>query len=237
LLNGGPTIIAEHFHFPDFHLTPWVEYFNILRDPVDRCVSTFYFSRYGPRHADSKIAILDSYGDININQCFNSTELGQKPACWNCGTNTMASFFCGADGGGCQHLDRDERLGRAYANLQTYTVGITEYLEESMELLEHRFPTFFKGAKELYKTMPPQKVTAGDVHYEKPTQETRLKIEALLKSDREIYDIAKLKFLREYRECVKGIIEEEEEVGDGWAKEEEEEDDESVGEDSATAPV
>lgn len=203
LETGVQTVFAEHFYYPDNTWKRAVEYINVLRNPVDRCVSAYYYSRFGDNSKEQKEWVKKRFGMANINDCLKQSKVGEVPACLNCDTQILADYLCGPKEV-CQDLDEQEKLAYAVKNLQNrYTVGLTEHMSESMELFHARFPTFFKGAKRKLLQREPQRSTSDDPRYVKPSEDTRRKLEALLKADMELYQLTADKFWREYRGCVK----------------------------------
>ena len=60
--SGGRTVICNHFNFPEFLYGKDIAYVNILRNPVDKCVSTYYYARYGYREVEWKEEHVKLYG-------------------------------------------------------------------------------------------------------------------------------------------------------------------------------
>jgi hypothetical protein len=157
--------------------------------------------RFGPRAQPAMDATIESYGAQDVNQCFNGTALGERPWCWNCGSSTQLAFFCGRDNGPCKAMGVMLKLERALHHLQFYTVGITEHMAETVELLERRFPHFFAGGTRKYLNQPEMKVTPKDARVVPPNEETRRKIEYLTRYDMQLYEAAKEKFWRDLTAC------------------------------------
>ncbi|OAD60956.1 Heparan sulfate 2-O-sulfotransferase 1 [Eufriesea mexicana] len=64
--------------------------------------------------------------------------------------------FCGQDSR-CTEINNKWALQRAKANIVEWypVVGILDYMEQSMDVLEYKFPYFFRGAKHIYKKIRP----------------------------------------------------------------------------------
>ena len=56
LKSGEKTIIQNHFDFPEVLYEKKIAYINMIRDPVDRCISFYYWRRYSPLRKDHENA-------------------------------------------------------------------------------------------------------------------------------------------------------------------------------------
>lgn len=117
-------------------------YINLLRKPLDRFISYYYFLRYGDNFRPH--VIRKKHGDTKtFDECIN---IGQP----DCDPNNMwlqIPFLCGHDPA-CWEIGNSWALEEAKRNLQRYyfLVGVTEELNEFVEVLENVLPRFFKGA-------------------------------------------------------------------------------------------
>lgn len=64
LISGKKTVICNHFNYPEFLYAKNIAYINILREPVDRCVSSYYYARYGQRKSVWREEHLLRYGTL-----------------------------------------------------------------------------------------------------------------------------------------------------------------------------
>lgn len=60
--SGQQIMICNHFNFPEIKYGTKLAYINILRSPVNRCFSGYYYSRYGDRDTDLKATYVAEYG-------------------------------------------------------------------------------------------------------------------------------------------------------------------------------
>ncbi|KAK4306484.1 hypothetical protein Pmani_021696 [Petrolisthes manimaculis] len=144
-----PVIYHGHLAYLDFHrfgASPEPVYINILRRPLDRLVSHYYFIRYGddfsPQHTYKKM------GDtMTLDECVSLLH----PDCSTTHLWMQIPFFCGHYAE-CWVPGSSWALEEAKHNLvhNYLLVGVTEELEGFVALLEYTLPRFFRGALDLY---------------------------------------------------------------------------------------
>ncbi|XP_024946863.1 heparin sulfate O-sulfotransferase isoform X2 [Cephus cinctus] len=110
-------------------------YINLLRKPLDRFISYYYFLRYG-----------DNFRPHLIRKKHGDTKVGQA----DCDPDNMwlqIPFLCGHDPQ-CWIAGNKWALEEAKRNLEKHylLVGVTEELAEFVQTLEIVLPRFFKGA-------------------------------------------------------------------------------------------
>lgn len=184
LESNTTSVIVQHFHFPDI-IDDRLAYINVMRNPVDRCVSAYYYLRYGPRGESAKATALRRYGNMTLEACLDRP-YGELEQCFNCPSQGQARFFCGPENGICDRPQADEMLRRAWFTMQTqYFVGTTEDLEKTVYVMESLYPEFFRGMGVELSKQPPLRVNADS--YEPPSKRTRKKIESWTAVDTELY--------------------------------------------------
>lgn len=167
-----PVVVHGHFAFINFvrlggsahHI-----YVNVIRKPLDRLVSYYYFLRNGDnfrpnlvrkKHADRRT--FDECVQAGSQDC-------RAEALW-----LQIPFFCGQDAD-CWRPGNRWALEQAKRNVleHYFLVGVTEALPDFLQLLEVSLPRIFRGSLELYhksnrshlrqtfnKTMPSAKTVA-----------------------------------------------------------------------------
>jgi len=148
----SPVIYSRHIHFIDFSKfgaqTP--VYINMIRDPIERFLSNYYFRRFGDsRQAGPRQAKQWLPGDRSrsVNECI----LRNHSECSGIKLWYIVPYFCGHELI-CKRPSR-EALSRAKVNLLDHymAVGILEDFEGTLNVFEKLFPRFFTGAAALWK--------------------------------------------------------------------------------------
>ena len=184
LKSNKKTVIAQHFHFPELVDGDRVGYINVMRNPISRCTSQYYYLRYGDRSEKDREKILEKFGDLSIDDCINSGNL----TCFNCEGWRQAIFFCGRDGGVCKQMSADSILERAKSTIDVhYTVGAIEDFEGTVKVMEKLYPSFFKGGMDILAKVKPQRVTKGIEQYIPPSEDSKKVIQGILRQDMDLY--------------------------------------------------
>uniref|UniRef100_A0A8C6SZ73 Uronyl 2-sulfotransferase n=1 Tax=Neogobius melanostomus TaxID=47308 RepID=A0A8C6SZ73_9GOBI len=149
-----PFLYTRHVHFLNFTSFKIEQpvYLNIIRDPINRFLSNYFFRRFGDfrgeqYHLKRTPNMKDEERYLDINVCI----LENYAECSNPRIFYIIPYFCG------QHPKCREpgvwALERAKQNvLENYLlVGILEELEDVLLLLERLLPQYFTGALDIYK--------------------------------------------------------------------------------------
>uniref|UniRef100_A0A2I3TQC4 Uronyl 2-sulfotransferase n=2 Tax=Catarrhini TaxID=9526 RepID=A0A2I3TQC4_PANTR len=149
-----PYLFTRHVHFLNFSRFGGDQpvYINIIRDPVNRFLSNYFFRRFGDwrgeqNHMIRTPSMRQEERYLDINECI----LENYPECSNPRLFYIIPYFCG------QHPRCREpgewALERAKLNVNEnfLLVGILEELEDVLLLLERFLPHYFKGVLSIYK--------------------------------------------------------------------------------------
>ncbi|KAK6638435.1 hypothetical protein RUM44_008864 [Polyplax serrata] len=157
-----PISFDRHFYFINFTKfdKQWPIYVNLVRDPVEKAVSRFYYGRVTPsyRNPDIKRAILKglikptkSHSEVkNFEDCVRMAD----PECNFISGHSYdltIPYFCGQESR-CRLLNDKWALQKAKENVDAYfpVVGVLEELNKTLAVLEDRIPIFFKGVQHVY---------------------------------------------------------------------------------------
>ncbi|XP_031567452.1 uronyl 2-sulfotransferase-like [Actinia tenebrosa] len=193
-----PFIYYTHLHFVDFRKFGAVQpiYINLIRDPLSRLVSGFYFLRFG----DGRERSWRFSGPANhLNLSFNECVLKNYSECTDPRRlSYIIPYFCGQSAG-CKSSPK-HALRQAITNVETkyLVVGVLEEVNDFIKVLEKLLPQFFRGAYEAWKnpgleeslkrktTKTKQKIA--------PSAEVVAIMKERLKLEYQFYDYVKLKF-------------------------------------------
>lgn len=105
--------------------------------------------------------------------------------------------FCGQDLR-CTEINNKWALQRAKANIAEWypVVGILDYMEQSLSALEHKFPYFFRGARQIYRKIRPNKKYFSDISVTLKPQEKDF-LYKLFEDEMELYQWLKFRLLDE----------------------------------------
>ncbi|XP_039486423.1 heparan sulfate 2-O-sulfotransferase pipe isoform X3 [Drosophila santomea] len=167
---------TKHVAFLDFDQLdePWPIYINLVRDPVERLVSWFYYVRAPFHLAERK----EMFGDAIVlpsidwlKKDFNRCIEERDPECvyeqmelGNLGDHRRQSLYlCGQNMAVCMPFNSHEAMQRAKKNVEEHyaVVGTWEDTNTTLSVLEGYIPRFFTGAKDEYYAL---KKSLGNVN-------------------------------------------------------------------------
>lgn len=192
-LRGRKRImVIAHFYFrKDSGMHMSHTYINLLREPVNRFISHYYYTR-SPRRWPKRLQRLKALGHWNVTllQCLEKQYEGCK---WN----VMTRFFCGPEAF-CKTGGR-KALSRAKYNMANYysSIGVVEYLNEYIQVLHKRLPKFIiEPSSRLGKEF----VTMG-VKKTPLSSGVLARVVQVNQADIELYKYAKTLFLKQAKQC------------------------------------
>ena len=148
-----PAIFHGHFAYVDVdkfkaETGAKTAYINVIRQPIERLISYYYFLRYGDDFRINKIR--SKMGDkVTFDECVAN----RQPDCDPRKLWLQVPWFCGHSRRCWSPPGNSWALEQAKQNLvnKYWLVGVTEELDTFIEVLEWMLPKFFEGATDLYK--------------------------------------------------------------------------------------
>ncbi|KAJ8022933.1 Heparin sulfate O-sulfotransferase [Holothuria leucospilota] len=131
------------------------KYISIVREPIDRLVSLYYFVRYGDNIKEDGNGAGKEFRErmkkMNFsNESFDECVLNGRSSCRDPGA--IVRHFCGYDKKICIKTSRSKAYDRAVYNINKHydVVGIMEDYLSTLKLLEKLIPEIFEGVVNLY---------------------------------------------------------------------------------------
>lgn len=163
-------------------------YVNLIRRPLDRLVSYYYFLRYGDDYRPHL-----SRHRKGENTTFDECVKQRKADCDEKNMWLQVPFFCGQYAE-CFVPGSQWALDQAKRNLvsEYFLVGLTEELESFVEMLEISLPRFFEGALDLMNKANKLHLrkTKGKIQPHAST-EAKIKESIVWKMEEEFYEFAR----------------------------------------------
>ncbi|CAF1202529.1 unnamed protein product [Adineta ricciae] len=204
-----PTVLLQHFHFLHVASTSNATfyYINQYRDPLARTLSSFDFRRFGCTVSRSQrqcLMIHPSLRNMTMDECVST---GDPSRCITnpYGVRSPIPYFCGHLSICDDSLTRptsDAALALAKTNIERYFihVGLLEYLESSLRLLEHIQPSIFTGLLDAYVNGSNRRIVnrVPKKYRHNINNRTRNILLQLLKPEYELYNFIRARFIDHY---------------------------------------
>lgn len=149
----APFIYHHHVHYVDFQRFGAVQpiYINLIRDPLARFVSSYYYRRFGDQREGHRTWWFKGT-EQEKNQTFDECVLNNVKECVEPGrVFYIVPYFCGHEAFCRKPSQLALRQAKINVMLNYLVVGVTEELQDFLSVLEKLLPDFFTGVLELYK--------------------------------------------------------------------------------------
>ncbi|XP_053638215.2 heparan sulfate 2-O-sulfotransferase pipe [Cherax quadricarinatus] len=156
-----PSVYVKHVCYIDFTIFNLTQplYVNMVRDPVERAISWYYYVRAPWYFVERKQAFpeLPLPSTAWLRKDYETCVLTNDKECQYIEGDErpdfaqLTEFFCGQEKK-CTGFNTEYALQKAKENVEKHyaVVGVLEDLNITLTVLEHYIPKFFRGAKHLY---------------------------------------------------------------------------------------
>eukprot|EP01095_Lingulamoeba_sp_RSL-Kostka_P009092 TRINITY_DN310_c3_g1_i1.p1 TRINITY_DN310_c3_g1~~TRINITY_DN310_c3_g1_i1.p1 ORF type:complete len:312 (+),score=64.30 TRINITY_DN310_c3_g1_i1:192-1127(+) len=203
--SSGKTFVNRHIYWIDFREFGYekMDYINVVRDPITRIISGFYFRKFGNVTPDfqEKVWAMPKV-ELTFNECIVDEECVSYHIKGS--FNTQIKYFCGQDPI-CKSSDIESiyNLAVKHYNEEYLWVGVLELWDESFQLLEKIVPDFFTGLVH-EKSITPKNGNVTPTNHDQPSEEAIEYLRSLdeIKYEQKFYSYVKQDFLYRYNTCI-----------------------------------
>jgi len=160
----------------------------------------YHYDRYGARNEAWRHQFRENRGNATLQQCLQQQDTPcvttqNDFAKW---CNLQTEMLCGPD---CLRGDSQEALNQAKANLKNnfLFVGITERLEESLQLISRIVPSYYHLSTDTTPSVPHAKQSQRPAFVSDESSLTKLK--EICRFDQELYEYANELLTKQLQEC------------------------------------
>ncbi|XP_040572346.1 uronyl 2-sulfotransferase homolog pip isoform X4 [Lepeophtheirus salmonis] len=206
----APSVYVKHVCFSNFsrYNLPMPIYVNMVRDPVERVISWYYYVRAPWYFVERKRAFPDlplpnpNWLKKDFEFCVRR---GDKECSYRTGDERtdfgqLTEFFCGQEDD-CTGFNTEVAMKKAMENVEKHyaVVGVLEELNKTLTVLEHYVPRFFKGALNTYWNEVQVFSKINRNIYKPPVKEsTKVIVRRNFTREIEFYDFCKQRLHKQY---------------------------------------
>lgn len=187
-------------NFTRFGATPPV-YINIIREPVERIISSFFYRRMAAKLNNKTSRVRPSA--YWLNKKFEHCVLTPDPECTFIEGHNYSvlqlPYFCGQEPH-CQLLNDPSALEQAKRNIEeSYAVvGVLEQMNITLQVLEAKLPRFFGGAFKIYHSLGVHR--NRNLNKEHVSEEVKDLLKANLTAEYELYHFVLQRLYNQHRQ-------------------------------------
>ncbi|XP_033635408.1 uronyl 2-sulfotransferase-like isoform X4 [Asterias rubens] len=204
----GNCFFSAHFGYINYEWPSPPMVISLVRDPVERLMSSYYYSMYGDNEKSAatlsyvksmRSKMAQAMGGNTTVPTLSECILQDLPFCTDHKRLfTTLKYFCGNDLR-CSNLS-EWTYNQTVKNIDaSLAVGLTEEFEDYLRVLEQLVPSLFEGLVTIYKK--PSSVEAGKTyatktkHHKEPlTPQAQEKLLHVLQMEYRIYNYIKNRF-------------------------------------------
>ncbi|XP_072016738.1 uronyl 2-sulfotransferase-like [Amphiura filiformis] len=196
-----PAVIHGHFRFMPIERSKQPVYINIIRDPLARMVSTYYFTRFGDGQLPGRMLkelnarILPEHFNMTFDECV----LQELNECVSpVKLSTQISYFCGIHPGCSEPSQWSLEQAKKHIEEKYLLIGIIEDFESTIKVLERLAPDLFNGIVAEYKKPITDDKTTTTKSHKGPLPSKKVRAIMMTKLDLEyqLYNFVKNKLER-----------------------------------------
>ncbi|XP_072043187.1 uronyl 2-sulfotransferase-like [Amphiura filiformis] len=148
-----PALFSDHiFYFPvEKSIHP--VYINMIRDPIEYLVSSYYYRQHGDKTPGSVDRVKKKFGlEMKMNETFDQCVLKEHKACVKEEyLSRIFHFFCGTHPKCSTDLKWSLNEAKRRVEEEYLIVGLLEDYESTLKLMEKLAPSLFNGIVTDYK--------------------------------------------------------------------------------------
>ncbi|UJR19580.1 hypothetical protein I4U23_022715 [Adineta vaga] len=191
-----PVIYERHMYFINFDVfqKPQPVYINVIRDPLQQVISSYYYSR-STCIDERRCYFNTTFVNETLNEC---VERRSASECIDAshGVSPVIPFFCGNEAA-CEQ-NKTYALEKAKQNIIDYytVVGIVEELYNFLFVLEHLLPKYFANVRLLYISngMKKENVRLNRSSDRNLSKTSQILLRAALANEYDLYEFIKTVF-------------------------------------------
>ncbi|XP_072023799.1 uronyl 2-sulfotransferase-like [Amphiura filiformis] len=197
-----PAVIHGHFRFMPIDRSKQPVYINIIRDPLARIVSTYYFRRFGDGQISDRFIKKQLNTGIlpeHLNMTFDECVLQELDECVSpVKLSTQISFFCGIYPACSEPSQWSLEQAKKHIEEEYLFVGINEDFESTVMVLERLAPDLFNGIVAEYMKPTADDTTTVTKSHKGPLPSKKVRAIMMTKLDLEyqLYNFVKNKLER-----------------------------------------